>query len=81
MISPRFYFVEELLVDLLEEAPLRKKTFYSRLIPIAINNFILERVKAAEIADRKPIRIVLIRMGLRNFVFDDLSELSRSYNM
>ena len=35
-------------------------------------------VKAAEIADRKLIRIVLIRINLRSLAVDDLSELSRS---
>jgi hypothetical protein len=35
-------------------------------------------VKAAEIAERKFIRIVLIRMNLRSLAVDDLSALSRS---
>ena len=38
------------------------------------NNF---GVKAAEIADRKFIRIALIRMSLRSLAVDDLSALSR----
>jgi len=48
------------------------------LIPNAENNIIFERVKAAEIADRKLIRIGLIRINLRSLAVDDLSELSRS---
>jgi hypothetical protein len=40
--------------------------------------FIFERVKAAEIADRKLIRIGLIWINLRSPSVDDLSELSRS---
>jgi len=48
------------------------------IIPNAENNFIFERVKAAEIADRKLIRIGLIRINLRSLAVDDLSELSRS---
>ena len=39
------------------------------------NNFV---VKAAEIAERKFIRIGLIRMNLRSLAVDDLSELSQS---
>jgi hypothetical protein len=35
-------------------------------------------VKAAEITERKFIRIACIRMNLRSLVVDDLSELSRS---
>jgi len=35
-------------------------------------------VKAAQIADRKFIRIALIRMNLRSLAVDDFSELSRS---
>jgi len=35
-------------------------------------------VKAAQIADRKFIRIALIRMNLRSLTVDDFSELSRS---
>ena len=35
-------------------------------------------VKAAEIAERKLIRIELIRINLRSLAVDDLSELSRS---
>ena len=35
-------------------------------------------VKAAEIADRKFIRIELIRMNLRSLAVDDFSELLRS---
>ena len=35
-------------------------------------------VKAAEIADRKSIRIALIRMDLRSLAVDDLNALSRS---
>jgi len=34
-------------------------------------------VKAAEITERKFIRIALIRMNLRSLAVDDLSELSR----
>ena len=36
------------------------------LIPNAENNILFERVKAAEIADRKLIRIGLIRINLRS---------------
>src|SRR5690349_24279515 len=50
-------------------------------MPNAENNFIFERVKAAEIADRKLIRIGLIRINLRSLAVDDLSELSRSRNV
>ena len=48
------------------------------LIP---NNILFERVKAAEIADRKLIRIGLIRINLRSLAVDDLSELSRAAEM
>jgi hypothetical protein len=51
---------------------------FSRVIPNATNKFIFERVKAAEIVDRKLIRIGLIRINLRSLAVDDLSELSRS---
>jgi hypothetical protein len=50
----------------------------AQLIPNATYKFIFERVKAAEIADRKLIRIGLIRINLRSLAFDDLIELSRS---
>ena len=51
------------------------------LIPNAENNVTFERVKAAEIADRKLVRIGLIRINLRSLAVDDLSELSRSSNV
>jgi hypothetical protein len=47
-------------------------------MPNATNKFIFERVKAVEIADRKLIRIGLIRINLRSLTVDDVSELSRS---
>ena len=47
-------------------------------MPNAENTLIFERVKADEIADRKLIRIGLIRINLRSLAVDDLSELSRS---
>jgi len=51
---------------------------FTEIIPNAENNVTFERVKAAEIADRKLIRIELIRINLRSLAVDDLSELSRS---